>query len=371
LASALLLGGVLACTGSHSPPPAPATRPLAWAAVDLPAGVQPLLVRAGGGLVLVATRTGERASMYRGAASGAGDPAPVTLAPHSVYAPGARWGDLATDGSRVLAVGRASGGAHGLPRWTVWEGTPERLVEEPQPFETFGGPRSGGLAAVGLGTDPVLVGAWDDGGPGLDAGLWTEASPSTWERLPTSSALASTGRLLLQPAAVAGSATRLLLAGSVTELGDGSSVVSRATAWTAPTARGPWTRHDLPTKSTSARATGAACAGETCWLVGLDGDDPAAWEVAPGSVTRVPLPTVPTTAAAPPAVSVAAGTVWDAVAGRDGVVLARQEGRGWSAIQGPPGRPVSLAASPGRLDLVTATGSGTETGTGLWTAPTG
>ena len=338
--------------------------------MDLPAGALPLLVRAGEGVVLVATRTGERASMYRVAGPGAASsatPAPVTLVPLSVYAPGARWVDLATDGSRVLAVGRASGGAHGLPRWTVWDGTPERLVERPQPFETFGGPRSGGLAAVGLGREAVLAGTWDDDGPGLDARLWTETTAHAWERLPVASPLASTDRLLPQPAAVAGSTTRLLVAGSVTDLGAGSDVVTRATAWTAPTASGPWTRHDLPTQSSSARATGAACAGDTCWVVGLDGDAPSAWEVTPAAVTRLPLPEVATTPGLPPVLAVAAGSVWVAMAGRDDVVLSRQEGSRWVAVQGPPGRPVSLAASPGRLDLVTGTAAGTR----LWTAPTG
>ena len=366
LTSALLLGGAVGCSSTPAPVPMPSPRPMQWAAVDLPAGARPLLVRAGDGVVLVATRTGERASMYRVDVPGTAAPAPVRLEPHSVYAPGARWVDLATDGRRVLALGRASGGAHGLPRWTVWDGTPARLVEEPQPFETFGGPKSGGLAAAALGPEAVLVGTWDGGGPGLDARLWTDTAPHGWDRLPADPALASTGRLLPQPAAVGWSATRLLVAGSVTDLGGGSSVVTRATTWTAPTVSGPWTRHDLPTMSPSARATSAACAGDACWVAGLDGDAPSAWEVAPASVTRSPLPAVPTSSGVPPALSVTAGSVWVAVAGREAVVLARQEGSGWVAFRGPPGRPVSLAASPGRLVLVT----GTATGTRLWTAAT-
>ena len=205
------------CRGLQRQPcarPTPSPRPMPWVAVDLPDRALPLLVRAGDGVVLVATRTGERASMYRLDGPGAGSPAPVRLAPHSVYAPGARWVDLATDGTRVLAWVAPRAGAHGLPRWTVWDGTPERLVEQPQPFETFGGPRSGGLAAVGLGRSAVLAGTWDDGGPGLDARLWTDPSPQAWERLPADTALASTSRLLPQPTAVAWSSTRLLLAGS-------------------------------------------------------------------------------------------------------------------------------------------------------------
>ena len=191
VAGVLLLGAAVACSHGPGPVPTPSPRPMHWAAVNLPSGALPLLVRSGEGVVLVATRTGERASMYRVAVPGAGVPTPVDLEAHSVYAPVARWVDLAVDRSRVLAVGRASGGAHGLPRWTVWAGTPERLVEEPQPFETFGGPRSGELAAVGLGREAVVACTWDDGGPSLDARVWTRVSPSSWDRLPASPALAA------------------------------------------------------------------------------------------------------------------------------------------------------------------------------------
>jgi len=332
--------------------------------VELPAGSLPLLVRAGAGDVLVATRTGELASMYRLPATGAAVPAPVGLEPHSVYAPGARWVDVATDGARVLALGRASGGAHGLPRWTVWDGTPEHLVERPQPFETFGGPRSGGLAAVALGREAVLAGTWDDGGPGLDLRLWTPNARHLWNRLPTAPALAGTDRLLPQPAAVAWSSTGLVVAGSVTDL-DEASVVTRASTWTAASPQGPWTRQDLPTTSSSARATGVACDGDTCWVVGLDGDQPAAWQVGRHGVTRAPLSALQSVPDVPPVLALAGTVPWVALAGRDDVVLSHQQGRGWVTVQGPPGRPVSLAAAPGRLFLVTLRGTAPE----LWTAP--
>ena len=334
--------------------------------MELPSGALPLLVRAGDGVVLVAARTGELASMYRVPATGAVAPAPVRLEPHSVYAPGARWVDLAIHGSRVLALGRASGGAHGLPRWTVWDGTPEHLVERPQPFETFGGPRSGGLAAVGLGREAVLAGTWDDSGPGLDLRLWTTSPTNAWDRLPAAATLASTDRLLPQPAAVAWSAGGLLVAGSVTDLGAGSSVVTRATAWTAATPSGPWTRHDLPTASSSARATSAACDGDVCWVVGLDGDQAAAWQVGPRGVSRASLPALPTIPGAAPVLALAGSVPWVAVAGADHVRLVRPAGPGWLSHSGPPGRPLSLAAAPGRLVLVTHDGTSTR----LWTTPT-
>jgi hypothetical protein len=153
----------------------------------------------------------------------------------------------------------------------------------------------------------------------------------------------------------------------VTDLGAGSSVVTRATAWTAATPSGPWTRHDLPTASSSARATGAACDGDVCWVAGLDGDAPAAWQVGPHGVTRAPLPALPTIPDVAPVLTLAGSVPWVALAGRGNGVLSHQEGGGWVTVQGPPGRPVSLATAPGRLVLVTLRGAATE----LWTAPAG
>lgn len=370
LLATLLVGAAAACSNPASPTPPPSPRALGWQSVDLPGGASPLLVRTGPDLVLVAARSGDRASLFRLPASHSAallDAEPVALEPHGVYAPGARWVDLAVDGSRVLAIGRAAGGAHGIPRWTVWDGSPDRLVERPQPFETFGGPRSGGLAAVAPGPEEVVVGTWDDGGPGLDARLWSQTSPHAWQRNPVAPALASTATVLPQPVALARSATGLVLVGSVTDLGGGPAVVTRATAWTAPTATGPWTRLDLPATTTAARATGVACSGERCWVVGADGSRPAAWQVDPDGVTRAALPALPTSPEVAPVLALAGTVPWVAVGGADHVVLTRPEGAGWISFAGPPGRPLSLAASSGRLDLVAVRGTATE----LWTAPAG
>lgn len=359
-AATALLAVATACTGSPEPPaPSPPPQPLAWTPVELPHGAVPLLVRAGRDDVLVAARTGDLASMFRLTVPGPGsvEPAsvdPVPVEPHSVYAPTARWVDLATDGQRVLALGRASGGAHGLPRWTIWDGTPTRLVERPQPFETFGGPRSGGLAAVGAGRADVLVGTWDDGGPGLDTRLWTHPSARTWERVPAAAHLASTGSELPQPSAVAWSASGLLVVGSVTVLGGAAAVATRAAAWTGPGPAGPWTRHDLPATTSSARATAVACDGDRCWVVGLDGGHPAAWLVAGSTVSRLDLPAVPTVTDVPPALALAGATAWVALPGSERVLLARREGSGWVTSEGPPGQPVSLAVTGGGLALVTS-----------------
>jgi hypothetical protein len=249
----------------------------------------------------------------------------------------------------------------------VWDGTPDRVVERPQPFETFGGPRSGGLASLAVGPEDVVVGTWDDDGPGLDTRLWTRVSPRLWQRAPGAVPLASSATLLPQPAAAAWSSDGLVVAGSVTDLGRAAVAATRATAWTAPATSGPWTRHDLPATTTSARATGVACDGERCWVVGLDGGAPAAWLLESGTVTDQDLPAVAATPDAPPSVATTRDHTWVVLAGRDRAVLARTGGRGWFTVEGPSGRPVSMAALPGRLCVVTATATGTR----LWTAPVG
>ena len=42
----------------------------------------------------------------------AGSRTPVPLNPQSPYAPLARWYSVATDGTRIIAIGGANGGAH-------------------------------------------------------------------------------------------------------------------------------------------------------------------------------------------------------------------------------------------------------------------
>ena len=65
------------------------------------------------------------------------------------------------------------GGAHANPRWTVWAGSPQRLDEYPQTFETFGGQSAGGLLDIVFTSDgPVIAGSWAAMEGGLDTAVW-------------------------------------------------------------------------------------------------------------------------------------------------------------------------------------------------------
>jgi hypothetical protein len=356
-ASAVALTGGSACTGSPEPGPTTPRLQLAWQGVTLPDGAEPTSLVGAGSTVVVAGRSDGAPRMFVVADDLA--VRRVDLVGHGVYAATANWVDLAVDGPQVLALGRATGGAHGLPRWTVWSGSTTRVEERPQPFETFGGPRSGGLAGVALGSGSALVvGSWDDGGPGLDAAVWG-VSGATWERRgKTSRALASTATELVQPAAAAVTSTGVYLVGSTTDLG-GDKVVLGATAWAAPHPDGPWTTVDLPATTTSSRATGLSCDGTGCWVVGLDGEAVVLWRLDDARARRVTLPRdAPASHGRVAAVAAMSGQVWVATSTDGRSQLLRRDASGsWTVFDGPAGQPARLALWGHRVGLVSITDS--------------
>jgi hypothetical protein len=355
-AIALAVTGPSACTGVPAPGPTTTRLELAWQAVRLPDGAEPTSLVGADRTVVVAGQSDGAPRMFVLTDDLA--VRRVDLVGHGVYAATAELVDLAVDGPEVLALGRATGGAHGLPRWTLWSGSTERVEEHPQPFETFGGPRSGGLAGVALGSGSALVvGAWDDGGPGLDAALW-DASGTTWARRGMASrALASTATRLVQPAAAAVTSSGVYLVGSTTDLG-GGQVVLGATAWTAPHPDGPWARVDLPATTTSARASGLSCDGAGCWVVGLDGDTVALWRLDEAGARRVILPRdVPSSPGRVAAVAAVSGQVWVATSTDDRSQLLRRDVSGsWTLFDGPAGQPARLALWGHRVGLVSVSG---------------
>src|SRR5690606_42011081 len=96
--------------------------------------------------------------------------APAPVRADGYYGVCALWCDAAVRGEEVVASGRQSGGAHGNPRWTTWEGGAAGVVEQPeQPLSVFGGWGAGGLAGITLTADgPVIVGTRPGEVPGLD-----------------------------------------------------------------------------------------------------------------------------------------------------------------------------------------------------------
>lgn len=371
LTAATLGMAVVGCSGDTAAGPAPTVRPLAWTPVPVPRGDEPVALAASAGAVVVGATSSTGPAVYSVGLDG-GTLAAVPLTPRSTYAHSARWASLAVDGQHVVGVGRATGGAHGLPRWTVWDGSTSGVQERPQPFETFGGPRAGGLAAAATGGGrDVVVGAWDDGGPGLDGAVWLRTAPGQWDRLPgAGTPLASTSTDLVQVASVGltgtpGDPPSVVVAGASTDL-SGPAPSQHPVAWTSQDPRGPWERHDLPATTSAARATGSACDGTGCWLVGTDGEHAALWRLTArsagspeGQDVAVAAVSLPGSLAGTPATGALAAvdgaSLWVLVRGHFGASLVRRDGTGrWSAWAAPPGDVQALAVRGAHLSVVTA-----------------
>ena len=192
--SAMVAAAALAACSSTEPTGASTTvavsvQPgphLAWSAVELPAGVEPKTLTTMADRLLVgglkAGDTPETPSPVMLVLDAGDISQTVPLTPQSPYAPVARWYSVATDGTRIVAIGGANGGAHANVRWTTWSGTLAGVQELPQNFYTFGGWGAGDLvdAVITPGGD-ALVGSWGGAQAGLDAAVWTFANP-VWTR---------------------------------------------------------------------------------------------------------------------------------------------------------------------------------------------
>ena len=128
-------------TGCRQPaPPTPPIEGLAWTRIALAEGTAPSSLASAGTSLLVGGRSavkGNHPVLFQIGATGVVRPIP--LRPNSPYAKVADLSSVASDGTRVFALGEAHGGAHANFRWTVWSGSVKALTEHPQTFETFGG----------------------------------------------------------------------------------------------------------------------------------------------------------------------------------------------------------------------------------------
>jgi hypothetical protein len=375
---------VTACTAARpgpSPDPSPdvALRPLAWSRAVLPAGAAPSLLAAGPAGSLLVAQDGDPSGeptprLYRLTTERVRD-VPVRVT--SYYGRRAVWGGLAAAGRRVYAFGGRSGGAHGNTRWTVWSGSwsgsGSGLAEEAQTFETFGGPKAGGLSAIAVprGGGPVLVGSHVSAqGSGLDIAVWDHVG-RTWVRR-DSSGTALTADDDGQPAAhgMVPQGRGLLVVGSLTDV-SGPKPRTVPAAWTSPGPRGPWTRHLLPAAGAPvAEAYAAACDRRgSCLIVGTDGGRLAGWRIsAAGRVTSAQLPRLEVDpahvlAACPGAGGCAVAVTTTAYGAPSRVLLGR--GDHWIEAVGPPGVVTGWAAADGALWAVTTGPSGHA----LWSAP--
>ncbi|WP_395693147.1 hypothetical protein [Nocardioides sp.] len=357
-----------ACEGARTPDPDP-VRP-AWTAVELPEGFRPALLAAtdDGSVVVASNGAGDGRPGPRLVELRDGGVTPVPVRPASYYGRRAVWTAIATDGRRLYAVGRRSGGAHGIPRWTAWAGTlgsSAGLTEEVQPFTTFGGAQAGGLSGVVAPVDgpALLVGSWvTAAGTGLDVALWEHHGRRWMRRAPTDVALAATDRQ--QPAAhgIVRRGAGLLVVGAVTAFRP--EVRTGPAIWTSPGAAGPWTEVALPgAAELVGEAQSASCAADGgCVVGGQEGGHLAVWTVSPaGAVADASVPDidVPEGAAV-----VVAGDGSLLVTGAHPRLLLRR-GDSWTEAELPAGPATGLSVSESTLWVLGGAGDDL----GLWRAP--
>jgi hypothetical protein len=199
----LLLTLLAGCTHS-APHPAPSAPAVRWA--DFPLPVDRTTVRdvarcgdqwlAVGALRLADDPTiapnEQRDRAFEPAAWLAGPTGgwqPLTMRPVSYYGERAILRSVACRDGVIVAVGGASGGAHGNLRVTTWHGTAadRMLTQNPLPaFELFGGNSAIGVGQIAAGPDGsfAIEGNWLDSAGHASAAVWHSADGHDWRRLP-------------------------------------------------------------------------------------------------------------------------------------------------------------------------------------------
>jgi hypothetical protein len=262
--------------------------------VALPAGDEPVVVTPWGDDLLVGSRAPEGSAVRPRLTvlAAAGGSREVEVSPVSPTAFQAKWLVAAPRGSAVDLVGGAPAGAHSNTRWSTWRGDAAAVRELPQPFATFGGWGAGALVSlVQTPSAPVVVGSWESGGAGLDIALW-HPQGQRWVRASSAGTpLASTATELVSARGATADRDGLLVAGSVTVLGDGS-VTQRPAVWRSPGPDGPWSRTDLPGDGALGEAHAASCdAAGACTVVGVADGALRGWSLgADGTAVALGLP---------------------------------------------------------------------------------
>lgn len=367
LATVLVAG---ACSGgSGDSGTTRVAEPVAWTQVELPAGDQPVRLTATGDRLLIGLRhPGARPVPRLMVRSADSRLATVPLRPVSPYAFEATWQSIATDGSRILAIGGAPGGAHSNTRWTVWTGSAAGLVEKPQSFNTFGGWGAGNLLdAVMTPAGTALVGSWGSDKAGLDAAVWLPSGDRWVRKSSAGSALQSTRDLLVGPRSATAAGDGLVLAGSQVRLGNGT-VRQQAAVWRSSTLDRGWSRVELADSGERSDAVRARCTDDACLVAGYADGRLALWRLDGASGSR--LAGLPDIAVGDkddlPAPIDADGTVVQLVADSGRVKVVTGDGATWTVrdATGPAGTVVDAARAGDALYLVVAApGDGPTT---LW-----
>jgi len=181
-----LIAASLALASCSSTPPPPSPHALSWREVTLPAAgatVQDVAFCDDHWLAVGGLPTGPAAWRSTDGTTWTG----VPLAPVSFYGKQSTIFTVACRGADAVAVGAASGGAHGNPRTSTWRSRADGSWLEYEPaFTQFGGQDSVGVgaAAASLAAPAAwsIVGNWlgPDGSPG--PALWHSADGASFER---------------------------------------------------------------------------------------------------------------------------------------------------------------------------------------------
>lgn len=373
IATVVAVAGCTSPTGGRAPSPDEATvsvRPLGWHTVSLPEGLSAVTLTSQGDDVLVGAIGSGRPRPHLLVGSTPDHLVEVPVSPASPYGFEARWFQVATHGTSVVAVGGARGGAHGNHRWSTWSGDASAVVEQEQPFGVFGSYGAGDLVGVAYaGRSPVILGAWQSARTGQDIATWVRTG-TRWERRSSAgTALESTPGELVSATSITPRGTGLLLTGSVTRLDDGAVHVTPA-VWVTGSATGGWLRLDLPRTGTegTSEVHAGTCTGEECLLTGVTDGRLDVWRT--GGLDRltglagIPAVRVPENARALAPVGPPGSELVVTPSGSESAVLA---GRGdeWEVSRGPSGRPTAAVLHDGELWVITLDAEGAGT---LWTA---
>jgi hypothetical protein len=322
-------------------PPVPGATTLSW------------VTSAGGQLLVSGTRGEEKDAppgLWRG--DGRGSWHSVDLAPATYYGRRAVLFRVASDGHRVVALGRRIGGTHGSPRFTSWTGTPTALHETEQPFELFGGPDSIGVEDLAITGDGGLVlGAWAHHGDPAGVAVWRQQG-DTWRRFDEAAGLRSEvtdiGSELTTPAAVSTRDGEPVLVGWTVHLAAGE-VGLRASLWQS--AGSGWQEVRLPAGG-DAQARAVACHEEVCTVAGSVAGRLAVWRVRGADVTAVGVPAVDVADREAVLATAVGSTVWVSVADGDSGHVLVVDGMTAREVSAPPGRVLAMTGGEAATALL-------------------
>jgi hypothetical protein len=356
------------CSDARPPAPTETVRELSWSQIALPESVAASSLTSIADDLLVGGRAsagGDHPVLL--VVDPAGSTRPVPLQPNSPYAKVADLVSVAAGGNRVVAIGAAHGGAHANFRWTVWAGSPERLDDQPQTFETFGGQSAGALLNIVYTSEgPVIAGSWAAPEGGLDAAVWLSRGDRWIRQNSAGTALANTTQLQVAPRAATAAGPAMIIMGSVITFGDG--VKQSAAVWTWPSRKSAWTLQQLPNAGTHSEALSSGCM-QTCWVSGHADGKVALWTFDPAhadeSASRdTTLPAMEIDTDGPGPRTILSGDQPGVIFSHNGNTrLLLHDSRGWQAFAAPTGSVLDATSVGDRLYAIVKINDTV----GLWT----